>query len=93
MRKVDHSFSGCDRMSTDSSSVFQDCYDNVGCEVHPPPRPSISMNFIGSSGVSPTTFVDHLHYTNDLLLSQQKCEDNSFSHDKVVSRIINYTYK
>ncbi|MCD9640918.1 hypothetical protein HAX54_026654 [Datura stramonium] len=84
----DQSFSGTDRMSTDS--MFQDCYDNLGCEVHPR-RSSISLNLIDKkggdstsfivprlSGFSPTRLVDHLH-------SEQICEENSFSSDQLQS--------
>ncbi|KAJ8527603.1 hypothetical protein K7X08_015054 [Anisodus acutangulus] len=91
--KADHSFPGSDRMSTDS--VFLDCYDNFGCEVHPR-RPSISLNFIDNrsgeptrvigsrlSGFSPTRLVDHLDPKYDLLLSEQKCEESSLSSDKI----------
>nr|XP_009768795.1 PREDICTED: U-box domain-containing protein 35 isoform X2 [Nicotiana sylvestris] len=92
--KAEHSFPGSDRLSTDS--VFLDCYDNLGCEFQPR-RPSKSLNFIDSksgdhptrfigskfSGFSPTRLVDHLDSAYDLLLSEQKCEENSLSSDKI----------
>ncbi|XP_075098464.1 uncharacterized protein LOC107761456 [Nicotiana tabacum] len=92
--KAEHSFPGSDRLSTDS--VFLDCYDNLGCEFHPR-RPSKSLNFIDSksgdhptsfigsrlSGFSPTRLVDHLDSAYDFLLSEQKCEENSLSSDKI----------
>ncbi|KAH0707760.1 hypothetical protein KY290_011074 [Solanum tuberosum] len=85
--KADNSFSGSDRMSTDST-LFLDCYDNLGSEVHSH-RPSVSMDSknVGEptrlSGFGPTRLVDHMHSTNDFLLSEQKCEENSLSSDKI----------
>ncbi|KAK6774064.1 hypothetical protein RDI58_029303 [Solanum bulbocastanum] len=51
--KADNSFSGSDRMSTDST-LFLDCYDNLESEVHSH-RPSVSMNFIDSKNVGEPT--------------------------------------
>ncbi|KAH0709649.1 hypothetical protein KY284_011076 [Solanum tuberosum] len=85
--KADNSFSGSDRMSTDST-LFLDCYDNLGSEVHSH-HPSVSMDRknVGEptrlSGFGPTRLVDHMHSTNDFLLSEQKCEENSLSSDKI----------
>ncbi|XP_019066878.1 U-box domain-containing protein 35-like [Solanum lycopersicum] len=88
--KADNSFSGSDRMSTDTT-LFLDCYDNLGSEVHSH-RPSVSMNFMDSkhvgeptrlSGFGPTRLVDHMHSANEFLLSEQNCEENSLSADKI----------
>ncbi|XP_049398712.1 U-box domain-containing protein 35-like [Solanum stenotomum] len=85
--KADNSFSGSDRMSTDST-LFLDCYDNLGSEVHSH-RPSVSMDSknVGEltrlSGFGPTRLADHIHSTNDFLLSEQKCEENPLSSDKI----------